>query len=213
MKVDYSLYLVTDRGLSRGRSNLEIITAAVNGGATVVQLREKHASTREFLNEALAVKQFCDDHKVTFIINDRIDIALAVDADGVHVGQDDMPIEYARRILGENKIIGVSAFDQKEAVEAEKTGADYVGVSPIFTTPTKPELDKGVGLKGLARIRQAVKIPLVAIGGLGPSNAYDVTMAGADGIAVVSAIVSADDPKAAAHAIKLEVNRAGKDKR
>ncbi len=213
MKADYSLYLVTDRGLSRGRTNLEIIMAAVNGGATVVQLREKHASTREFLKEAIAVRQFCHDHNITFIINDRIDIALAVDADGVHVGQDDMPIEHARRILGQDKIIGVSAFDEKEAIEAERAGADYIGVSPIFTTPTKPELDKGVGLKGLARIRQAVKIPLVAIGGLGPSNAYDVMMAGADGIAVVSAIVSADDPEAAAHAIKLEVNRAGKDKK
>lgn len=213
MRTDYSLYLVTDRGLSRGRPNFEIIRGAVRGGATVVQLREKHASTREFLNEALTVRQFCVDNNVTFIINDRIDIALAVNADGVHVGQDDMPIEYARQILGQGKIIGVSAFDEKEAAEAEKAGADYIGVSPIFTTPTKPELDKGVGLKGLKRIRQAVKIPLVAIGGLGPSNAYDVMMAGADGIAVVSAIVSADDPEAAARSIKAEIERAGKDKK
>jgi thiamine-phosphate pyrophosphorylase len=213
LKADYSLYLVTDRGLSRGRSNLEIITGAVKGSANVVQLREKHASTREFLNEALAIREFCRDNNVTFIINDRIDIALAVDAEGVHVGQDDMPIEYARRILGKDKIIGVSAFNEKEAIEAEKAGADYIGVSPIFTTPTKPELDKGVGLKGLKLIRNAVKIPLVAIGGLGPSNAYDVIMAGADGIAVVSAIASADNPEGAARAIKAEVERARKDKK
>ncbi len=212
MKIDYSLYLVTDRGLSRGRTNFQVIKKAVEGGVKVVQLREKEATTRDFLNEARAVREFCGDNNVTFIINDRIDIALAVDADGVHVGQDDMPIEYARRILGDEKIIGVSAFDVNEAREAEKAGANYIGVSPIYTTPTKPELDKGVGLEGLKRIRQAVEIPLVAIGGLGPSNAYDVMIAGADGIAVVSAIVSADDPAASARAIKTEIERARKDK-
>lgn len=212
MNIDYSLYLVTDHGLSRGRTNLQVIKKAVEGGVKVVQLREKEATTRHFLNEARAAREFCGHHNVTFIINDRIDIAMAVDADGVHVGQDDMPIEYARKILGYDKIIGISAFDEKEAREAEKAGANYIGVSPIYTTPTKPELDKGVGLDGLRRIRQAVEIPLVAIGGLGPSNAYDVMMAGADGIAVVSAIVSADDPAESARAIKTEIERARKDK-
>jgi thiamine-phosphate pyrophosphorylase len=212
MKVDYSLYLVTDRDLSRGRTNFQIINSAIKGGVTTVQLREKSATTRRFLKEALEIKEFCRDNNVTFIINDRIDIALAVDADGVHVGQDDMPIEYAHRILGYDKIIGVSAFDEKEAIEAEKAGADYIGVSPIFTTPTKPELDEGVGLDGLRRIRKAVDISLIAIGGLGPSNAFDTIKAGADGIAVVSAIVSADDPEEAARAIMAEIKRARGEK-
>jgi len=211
MQPDYSLYLVTDRGLSGIHSTYEIIKMAVAGGASIVQLREKTATTREFLSEAQKVKDFCGQHNVLFIINDRIDIALAVDADGVHLGQDDMPIEIARSILGPGKIIGISAFDNKEAIRAEQAGADYLGVSPIFTTPTKPELDKGIGLKGLAFMRQAVSIPLVAIGGLDQTNAYDVIKAGADSIAVVSAIVSAENPCQATAEIKHEIDRARKE--
>ena len=211
MKADYSLYLVTDRGLSRGRTNMEIIKLAIRGGATVVQLREKHASTREFLNEALEVRGYCREKGVLFIINDRLDIALAVDADGIHLGQDDLPIEYARKFLGPDKIIGISAFNKSEAIEAEKAGADYLGISPIFTTPTKPELDKGIGIEGMKKIRRASKLPMVGIGDLGPSNIYDVIRAGADGIAVVSAIVSADDPEQASKRIKAEIDRARGD--
>ncbi|NIP43678.1 MAG: thiamine phosphate synthase [candidate division Zixibacteria bacterium] len=211
MKPDYSLYLVTDRGLSRGRTSMEIIEAAVKGGVTVVQLREKHANTREFLHEALKVRNFCREKNILFIINDRLDIAQSVDADGVHLGQDDLPIEYARRFLGPDKIIGTSAFNETEAMEAEKAGADYLGISPIFTTPTKPELETGIGIDGLRKIRKSAKIPMVGIGGLGSTNAYDVIMAGADGIAVVSAIVSAADPEKAAAEIKSEIERARKD--
>lgn len=211
MKMDYCLYLVTDRGLSQGRSNLEIIRMAVEGGATVVQLREKEAVTRDFLKEALLARAYCSEQGVTFIINDRIDIAQAVDADGVHLGQDDMPIDYARKIIGYGKIIGVSVFDADEAMAAENDGADYLGVSPIITTPTKPELEEAVGLEGLRKIRKAVKIPLVGIGSMNRTNAYDVIRAGADGVAVVSGIVAADDPKQAASEIKSEILRARED--
>jgi thiamine-phosphate pyrophosphorylase len=211
MKADYSLYLVTDRGLSKGRTNMEVVEAAIKGGVTVVQLREKHATTREFLDEALKVREYCLEKNVLFIINDRLDIAQAVDADGVHLGQDDLPIEYARKFLGPEKIIGVSAFNQTDAIAAEKAGANYLGISPIFTTPTKPELETGIGIEGLRKIRKSVKIPVVGIGGLGSSNAYDVITAGADGIAVVSAIVSAIDPRQAAAEIKAEIERARKD--
>jgi len=211
MKMDYCLYLVTDHGLSRGRSNLEIIRMAMEGGATVVQLREKEAVTREFLKEALLARAYCREQGVTFIINDRIDIAQAVDADGVHLGQDDMPIDYARKIIGYGKIIGVSVFDVDEAIAAENDGADYLGVSPIITTPTKPELEEAVGLEGLRKIRKAVKIPLVGIGSMNRTNAYDVIRAGADGVAVVSGIVAADDPIQAASEIKSEVLRARED--
>jgi thiamine-phosphate pyrophosphorylase len=135
--VDYSLYLVTDRGLARGRSTLEIVSAAVHGGATVVQLREKDCYTRDFIEQALTIKEFLKDRGVPLIINDRLDVAQAVKADGVHLGQTDMPLGVAKKILGDSMIIGISAESLQDAVEAEKGGADYLGVSPIYTTPTK----------------------------------------------------------------------------
>ena len=196
--IDYSLYLVTDRGLSRGRSTPEVVAAAVRGGATVVQLREKTADTREFVEEAMAIKGFLSARAVPLIINDRIDVAQAVDADGVHLGQKDMPIELARKIVGPQMIIGISAESLTDAVEAERAGADYLGVSPIFDTPTKTDTAPALGLMGLQQIRTAVNLPLVGIGGLNADNAGRVIANGADGVAVVSAIVSADDPEAAA---------------
>ncbi len=211
MSLDYGLYLVTDRGLSKGRRTFDIVRQAIQGGVTVVQLREKTASTREFLEEAEIIISLCHDNNVPLIINDRLDIALAIDADGVHLGQDDMPIHFARKIIGKNKIIGVSAFTENEALEARRNGADYIGVSPIFTTPTKPELEQGLGLEGLRKIKRVVDIPLVAIGGLDRQNAYDIIRAGAAGVAVVSAIVSADDPERAARDIKSEIERARKE--
>ena len=207
-KIDYSLYLVTDRALSLGRSNLEIIEAAINGGATVVQLREKEASTREFYQEGLKIKEYLRAVHIPLIINDRIDIALALDADGVHLGQEDMPVDVARKILGPHKIIGASAFTTREAVAAESMGADYLGLSPIFVTTTKPELLAEIGLEGISSLKRAVKIPIVGIGSMHQSNAYEAVRAGLDGVAVVSAICSQEDPKAAAAAIKAEVVRA-----
>jgi thiamine-phosphate pyrophosphorylase len=200
--VDYSLYLVTDRGLARGRSTLEIVSAAVHGGVTVVQLREKDCSTRDFIEQALTVKELLKDRGVPLIINDRVDVAQAVKADGVHLGQTDMPLAVAKEILGDSMIIGISAESLQDAIEAEKAGADYLGVSPIYATPTKTDTAPPLGLEGLRKIRKAVRLPLVGIGGLNPGNATEVIRSGADGVAVVSAIVAAEDPQTAADALK-----------
>ena len=208
--VDYSLYLVTDRGLSRGRSTREIVTDAVYGGVTVVQLREKDCSTREFIEQALAIKKFLKDQSVPLIINDRVDVAQAVKADGVHLGQTDMPLGMAKKLLGDSMIIGISAESLQDAIEAEKGGADYLGVSPIYATPTKTDTAPPLGLDGLREIRKAVRLPLVGIGGLNRDNAAEVIRSGADGVAVVSAIVAADDPQTAADELKQIILRARK---
>jgi thiamine-phosphate diphosphorylase len=206
--VDYSLYLVTDRGLSHGRSTLEVVQAAVAGGVTCVQLREKTCSTREFVEQALAINGFLRSRRIPLIINDRVDVALAVAADGVHLGQSDLPLATARSILGRSKIIGISAESLDDALEAETGGADYLGVSPIFATPTKTDIAPPLGLEGLRAIRRAVKIPLVGIGGLNQSNAADVIRSGAEGVAVVSAIVSAENPELAARGLIQEIREA-----
>lgn len=203
--VDVSLYLVTDRSLSKGRATAEVVREAVAGGVTCVQLREKACGTREFLAEVRAVKAVLQGTGVPLIINDRVDVALAVGAAGVHLGQQDMPISDARRLGPPGWIIGISAESVEDAVRAEGEGADYVGVSPVFATPTKTDHAPPLGLDGLRRIRAAVKIPLVAIGGIHAGNAREVMAAGADGLAVVSAIVAADDPRAAAAELRREI--------
>ncbi|MGD1987675.1 MAG: thiamine phosphate synthase [Desulfobacterales bacterium] len=208
--IDYSLYLVTDRGLARGRSNLEVVTAAVDGGTTVVQLREKDCPTLEFIQQAQSIKAFLRKRNIPLIINDRVDIAQAVKADGVHLGQSDMPLEMAKGILGNTMIIGISAESIEDAITAEKGGADYLGISPIYATPTKTNTAPALGLEGLREIRKAVSLPLVGIGGLNKDNAADVIRNGADGVAVVSAIVAADDPAAAARELKQVINEARK---
>lgn len=208
--VDYSLYLVTDRGMAGGRATLEIISAAVNGGVTVVQLREKDCSTRDFIEQVLTIKEFLKTRGVPLIINDRVDVAQAVNADGVHLGQTDMPLEMAKDILGESMITGISAESLQDAIEAEKGGADYLGVSPIYATPTKTDTAPPLGLEGLREIRKAVRLPLVGIGGLNQDNAADVIRNGADGVAVVSAIVAASDPEAAARALKHVIEKTKK---
>lgn len=206
--IDYALYLVTDRGLSRGRTTFQVVEAAIKGGVTCVQLREKSCSTREFIAQALSVKDLLKRHQVPLIINDRIDVAQAVHADGVHLGQTDMPLKMAKAILKDTMIVGISAESLEHAVQAEKDGADYIGVSPIFSTPTKTDTASPLGLKGLTDIRASVKIPLVGIGGLKKENAGAVIKHGADGVAVVSAIVSADDPEKAARELRGIVDQA-----
>ena len=203
--VDYSLYLVTDRGLSRGRATLDIVKAAVEGGVTCVQLREKECSTLDFVEQAFSIKDFLKARGVPLIINDRLDVALAIEADGVHLGQTDMPLEIAKKILGESMIIGISAESLEDAVEAEKGGADYLGVSPIYATPTKTDTAPPLGLEGLRAIRKAVRLPLVGIGGLNRDNSAAVIENGGDGVAVVSAIVAADNPAAAAAEIRQAI--------
>ena len=206
--IDYSLYLVTDRGLSLGRSTCEVVEMAVRGGATCVQLREKTASTREFIREAWAIKDLLATHQVPLIINDRLDVAMAVDAEGVHLGQKDTSLDVAQSIVGDRMLIGISVESLADAIAATKGGADYLGVSPIYDTPTKTDTAPALGLEGLAEIRRTVKTPLVAIGGLNLDNAADVIRSGADGVAVVSAIVSAEDPENAARQLKKVIREA-----
>ena len=208
--IDYSLYLVTDRSLSRGRATAEIVRAAVAGGVTCVQLREKSCGTREFIEEARALVAVLRDTGVPLIVNDRVDVALAAGANGVHLGQRDMALADARRLGPPGWIIGISAESVEDAIRAEREGADYIGVSPVFATPTKTDTAPPLGLEGLRAIRAAVKIPLVAIGGIQMANARDVIRAGADGLAVVSAIASADSPQAAAAALRREIAAARK---
>ena len=206
--IDYSLYLVTDRGLARGRSTLDIVKVAVSGGVTCIQLREKDCSTLEFIEQVRAIKNFLGARKIPLIINDRLDVALAVGADGVHLGQKDMPLEMARKIAGSSMLIGISAESVQDAIEAENGGADYLGVSPIYATPTKTDTAPPLGIQGLREIKNRVKIPLVGIGGLNNSNAAEVIRNGADGVAVVSAIVAADDPETAAMNLKQIIDEA-----
>ena len=203
--IDYSLYLVTDRTLSLGRSTVEVVRAAIRGGVSCVQLREKGCSTREFMDEARLLKALLAGTGVPLFINDRLDVALAVGADGVHLGQNDLPIADARRLVGNRMIIGISAESVADAVRAEAEGADYIGASPVFTTPTKTDTAPPLGLDGLRAIRRAVRLPLVAIGGIDADNAAQVLRAGADGLAVVSAIVSAPCPRTAAAAIRQQI--------
>ena len=207
-KIDYSLYLVTDRGLARGRATLDIVQAAVSGGVTCVQLREKDCPTLEFIEQAQTIKTFLNTRKVPLIINDRLDVALAVAADGVHLGQSDMPLAMAKKMVGPSMLIGISAESVQDAVEAEKGGADYLGVSPIYATPTKSDTAPPLGMEGLREIKKRVKIPLVAIGGLNHLNAAEAVRNGADGVAVVSAIVAAEDPEKSSMLLKQIIDEA-----
>ncbi len=195
---DLSLYLVTDQPLCLGRPLLEVIKEAIAGGVTMVQLREKEASTRAFVELAVEVKSILKPASVPLIINDRIDVALAVDADGVHIGQEDMPYLLARQLLGPDKIIGLSVESYEQALEANKLDVDYIGISPVYTTPTKRELEQGLGLKETERIATASVHPSVAIGGINIDTAREVLQTGVDGISVVSAICSAPSPLEAA---------------
>ncbi|MDD5309147.1 MAG: thiamine phosphate synthase [Deltaproteobacteria bacterium] len=208
---DWSVYLVTDRACLGGRDLAEVVAAAVRGGASVVQLREKDAGDALVLSEGRRVRDVCRARGVLFIVNDRPDLALELDADGVHVGQSDVALPEARRILGRDRIVGVSVGNREEAEAAERNGADYLGVSPVFDTPTKTDAGAATGLFGLAAIRKAVRVPLVAIGGVDESNAASVIRAGADGVAVVRAIMAATDPEAAAARLRILVQSATRD--
>jgi len=204
--IDWSLYLVTDRDLADGRSLVELVMQAVRGGVTAVQLREKRCSTREFVELARQLMPVLDGRGVPLIINDRVDVALVVGARGVHIGQDDMPYEDARRMLGPKAVIGLSVETPEQAEEAERLDVDYLGVSPIFSTPTKTDTKGEWGLDGLRRLRGRSRHTLVAIGGLNAANAAQAIRAGADGIAVVSAICAAADPCAAADELRQVVS-------
>jgi thiamine-phosphate pyrophosphorylase len=205
---DLSLYLVTDRDLSKGRSLPFIVEEAIQGGVTMVQLREKDCSSREFYELAVELKRILKPYNVPLIINDRLDIALAADADGLHIGQSDLPWDIARRFLGPKKIIGLSVENLEQAVEANKMDIDYIGLSPMYSTATKTNTNIPLGLKGVKEITSISKHPSVAIGGMNTATAYDTIINGAKGIAVVSAIVSATDPCTASRELKETVLKA-----
>ncbi len=190
----YPLYLVTDEKACKGKDFYESVEASIKGGAKIVQLREKNMDTRDFFNRALKLKEICHKHGVDFVINDRLDIAIAVDADGVHLGQSDMPIEKAKEILGHKKIIGISAKNMEEALEAQKYGADYIGVGAIFATDTKK--DSGlIDLETLKDMTDQINIPVLAIGGIGLGKLGYLKDTGIDGICVISDILGSDDPE------------------
>ena len=197
-KSSLRLYLVTDRGLAAGRDIREIAVGAARGGATMVQLREKHLDTDSFIRLATDLKKALAPLGVPLIINDRVDVALASGADGVHIGQSDMPYEAARRLLGPDKIIGLSVENMDQVLEANSLDVDYIGVSPVFATPTKTDTALPFGLDGLRQASELSIHPTVAIGGMNKSNARDAIRSGAQGVALVSAIVCAPDPEEAA---------------
>jgi len=200
-KVEYSLYLVTDGGTRDIDGFCEKVARAIAGGVTLLQLREKTATSREFFELALRVKEIARKVRVPLIINDRLDIALAVDADGLHVGQEDLPVAVARRLLGPDKILGATAATVADALAAQEAGANYLGSGAVYPTGTKP--GKAVlPMERLMQIKNAVRIPVVAIGGITAENISFVRRSGVDGVAVVSAIMDSSDPSAAARELR-----------
>ncbi|MGQ9800549.1 MAG: thiamine phosphate synthase [Candidatus Saccharicenans sp.] len=206
---DLTLYLVTDRRLAGNRSLAEVVQKAVAGGVTIVQLREKECSSREYLELALTLKKLLPPG-IPLIINDRLDVALAAAADGLHLGQSDLPPEVARRHLGPGAIIGLTVERPEQLGPAENSPVDYLAISPVFATPTKTDTGPAWCLKGLALARKQTRLPLVAIGGINETNVAEVIRAGADGVAVVSAICVAPDPELAARKLRQLIEEARK---
>jgi thiamine-phosphate pyrophosphorylase len=211
-KPDWSLYLVADPIACRGRPLEEVVRLAVAGGVTLVQLRDKKCTTRRYVEQARTLHEMLAPVGVPLVVNDRVDVALAVGAEGAHIGQSDMPPEAVRRLMGPDALIGLSTGTEAQALEADGALVDYVGVGPIFATPTKADTSPPWGLERLRRLRPRTRGVVVAIGGLNVANAGDVIRAGADGIAVVSAICSADDPRRAAADLRraVEAGRGGR---
>lgn len=206
LKIDYSVYLVTDTGFLQGRDFAACIEAALKGGVTLLQYRDKNADSRVLLERALLLKKMCAVYHVPLLINDRLDIALAVQADGVHVGQSDLPVTVVRRLLGEQAVIGASAHNPEEARQALADGADYLGCGAVFGTTTKNDAGY-LGLDGLQSIRQAVTAPLVGIGGVNSTNFEQVLQTGVNGAAIVSGILAADDIEAEVRKFKTIADR------
>lgn len=208
MELDLRLYLVTDRGQCQGRELLDVVLEAVAGGVSVVQLREKNTATREFVELARALHQKLQNTGVPLIINDRVDVALAVGAEGVHVGQDDMHPRDVRAVVGPEMYIGLSAQTEKHMRAAKALPVDYVGLGPIAATPTKNDAGTPLGVSGFSRLRHLVSLPVVAIGAVSQTNAFDIAAHGqADGVAVVSAVCAATDPRQAAQEILSAVDQ------
>jgi thiamine-phosphate pyrophosphorylase len=202
-----ALHVLVDPEWSCGRDVLTVASAAIEGGATVIQLRDKKASARLLVEQGLALRKLTYERGVLFIVNDRVDVALAVDADGVHIGQDDdMPLQIARRLVGSGHILGVSVGNLNEAVAAVAADADYLSVGPIFSTSTKPNAGSAIGTGMLAELATRYQIPTIGIGGITVQNAREVLQAGAVGVAVITAVISAEDIVAAARELAMETS-------
>lgn len=203
---DFKLYVIVDKKACGQRDLAYVAKEAIAGGADVIQLRDKEATAKTLIENGRSIRALTRKAKVLFIINDRPDIAKAVDADGVHLGQDDLPIEVARSILGRGKIIGLSTHSLLQAKAAQKKEADYIGVGPIFATPTKPEY-KAVGVDLIKKVRGEIEIPFVAIGGIDESNIDEILAAGASRVAVVRAVCGAKDIRGAARYLKERLQK------
>jgi len=204
---DFRLYAITGEEFHKGRELLEVMEAAILGGADIIQLRDKKSSKRDVLTKARALRELTKKHDVLFIVNDHIDVALAVDADGIHLGQDDLPLSEARKIMGPNKIIGISTHAIEEAREAEKNGADYIGVGPVFPTKSKEDVVAPVTTAYVQEVAREITIPFVAIGGIKLHNVDQVLAAGATRICAVSEIVGADDIIKTCETFKKKLHR------
>jgi len=206
--MNWDLHVLTDRKLSKGRSHLDVARKAIAGGAPVIQLRDKEANSRQLIEVGGQLRALTREKGVCLIINDRVDVALAVEADGVHLGPEDMPVSLARKILGQGAVIGASVGSLEEAIKAEKEGASYLGVGSIFATSTKSDAGAPIGVALLSELKNRVKIPVIAIGGINHKNVEEVIRAGADGVAVVSAIVGAEDIVEATRSLLAKIRQA-----
>ena len=201
------LHILTDIVLQTRFSHLELSRMAINGGADTIQFRQKSGSTREMIEVAREMKKLCSDNGVAFIVNDRVDIAIAAEADGVHLGQDDFPIPLARRLLGEDVIIGGSAATMEEAQTCLSEGADYVGFGPVYPTTSKEDAGPVSGAELLNKVVQSISLPIIAIGGVSVENVHEVMKAGAHGIAVISAVCCQEDPEQATRELDQALQR------
>ncbi len=212
LRFDPTLYLVTDRQITGGRNVIDVVGAAVQGGVTLVQLRDKEAGGRALLEEARALKALLDPLAIPLIVNDRVDIALAADAAGCHVGQSDLPAVAARALLGPERILGLSIDQVEQAQALGSQDVDYVAYGTFAATTTKPDAGTPVGVAGLGAVRALSALPLIAIGGIHAGNVADAVRAGADGIAVISAVMAAPDPAAASRELRTRIEAARRER-
>ena len=202
------LHVITDTTLQSRFTHAQLAEMAIEGGADTIQFRQKAGSTRELVESARAVQFICAQHEVPLVVNDRADVALAVDAAGAHFGQNDLPVAVARRILAPEMIVGASARTEEKIMEAISAGADYIGFGPIYQTSSKPDAELPEGLEALRRMCKSTRCPVIAIGGITAGTAYEVIRAGAHGIAVISAVCAQADPVSATHQLLTEIRRA-----
>jgi thiamine-phosphate pyrophosphorylase len=201
MKQIGRLHVLTDTVLQTRFSHLELARLAIKGGADTIQFRQKVGTTREMIEIVRQLRQLCMDYGATLVVNDRIDVAIAAEADGVHLGQDDFPIPLARKLLGENRIIGGSAASLEEAQKCLAEGADYIGFGPVYPTTSKEDADPVTGIELLKQTVDAISLPIIAVGGISAENTPEVMRTGAQGIAVISAVCCQEDPEQATKAL------------